>query len=95
VIAKFRDEHLNEEVKIILPELCVERQYVFYLPGDNLSCINAARHSTQLEPGVLLINTRSYRLPENKKEEINRQVQQLVEDGIISKSDSPWNSPLL
>jgi hypothetical protein len=34
-------------------------------------------------------------LPESQKEEIGRQVEQLVKDGIIAPSKSPWNSPLL
>ena len=52
-----RDEHLNEEEKILLREGCVEYQDVFYLPGDKLSGTNTARHSIQLEPGVIPINT--------------------------------------
>ena len=48
MIAKLRDEHLNEEEKKLLREVCVECQDVFYLPGDKLSCTNAARHSIQL-----------------------------------------------
>jgi hypothetical protein len=68
---------------------------VFYLPGDKLSCTNAARHTIHLGAGVTPIITRPYRLPENRKEEIDRQGKQLVEDCIITKSDSPWNSPLL
>ena len=68
---------------------------MFYLPGDRLSCTNAARHTIQLEPGVTPINTRPYRLPKSQKEEIERQVKQLVEDGIVTPSESPWNSPLL
>ena len=95
VIAKLRDAYLNEEGKKFLLEVCVEYQDVFYLPADKLSCTNAARLSIQLEPAVTPINTRPYRLPESQKEEIDRQVRQLVEDGIITKSDSPWNSPLL
>ena len=95
VIAKLRDEHLNEEEKKLLREVCVEYQDVFYLPRDKLSCTNAARHSIQLEPGVTPINTRPYRLPESQKEETDRQVKKLVEDGIITKSDFLWNSPLL
>jgi len=55
--AKLRDEHLNEEEKILLREGCVEYQDVFYLPGDKLSGTNTARHSIQLEPGVIPINT--------------------------------------
>jgi hypothetical protein len=70
---------------------------VFYLPGDRLqdSSTNAIKHAIPLEPGATPINTRPYRLPESQKEEVDRQVQQLLEEGIIAKSDSPWNSPLL
>ena len=72
MIAKLRDEHVNEEEKKLLREVCVEYQDVFYLPGDKLSFTNAARHSIQLEPGVTPINTRPHRLPESQKEEIDR-----------------------
>jgi len=48
-----------------------------------------------LEPGVTPISTRLYRLSESQKEEVDRQVQQLLDDKTIVKSDSPWNSPLL
>jgi hypothetical protein len=54
---ELRDEHLNEEEKKLLREVCVEYQDVFYLPGDKLSCINAARHSIQLEPVVPPVTT--------------------------------------
>jgi hypothetical protein len=72
VIAKLRDEHLNEEEKKLLREVCFEYQDVCYLPGDKLNCTNAARHTMQLEPGVTPINTRPYRLPDSQKEEIGR-----------------------
>jgi len=68
---------------------------VFYLPGDRLSSTNAVRHSIPLEPGVAPINARPYRLPESQKEEVDRQVKQLLEEGIIVKSDSARNSPIL
>ena len=57
MIAKLRDEHLNKEENKLLREVCVENHDVFYLPGDKLSCTNAARHSIQLEPGVTPNNT--------------------------------------
>jgi hypothetical protein len=74
VIAKLGGEHLNEEEKKLLHEVCLQYQDVFHLPGDKLSCTNAARHTIQLQPGVRPINTRPYRLPESQKEEIDRQV---------------------
>ena len=95
VMAKLRTEHLNSEEKKSLHELCFDYQDVFSLPGDKLSCTNAAKHTLVLETGATPINTRRYRLPESQKEEVDRQVKQLLEDGIIVKSDSPWNIPLL
>jgi hypothetical protein len=95
VFAKLQDEQLNHEEKKLLREIYFEYQDVFYLPGDRLSYTTTARHTIQLEPGVTPINTRPYRLPESQKEEIERQVKQLVEDGIVTPSESPWNSPLL
>ena len=67
-----RDDHLNEGEKKLLRDICFEYQDVFYLPGDKLSCTNAAKHTIQLEPGVTPINTRIYRLPESQKGEIDR-----------------------
>ena len=50
VISKLRTDHLNSEEKKALHELCFDYQDVFFLPGDKLSCTNAARHTIQLEP---------------------------------------------
>jgi len=57
VIVKLRADHLNSEEKKSLRELCFDYQDVFFLPGDKLSCTNAARHAIQLEPRVTPINT--------------------------------------
>jgi len=89
-----RIDHLNEEEKRSLLELCFDYQDVSYLPGDKLSSTSAAQHTITLEAGVNPINTRPYRLPESQKEEVDRQVK-LLKERIIVKSDSPCNSPLL
>ena len=65
---------------------------MYYLPGDNLSCTNTPNHTIQLEPGVTPMNTWPYRLPENQKKEIDRQV---VEDVILTPSEFPWNITLV
>jgi hypothetical protein len=88
-------EHLNTEERKGLEEICFDYQDVFFLPGDRLSCTSAAEHTIHLEPGTTPINTRPYRLPESQRQEIDRQVTRLLEDGIITESTSPWNSPIL
>jgi len=56
VIAKLRTDHLKSEKEKSLHELCFDCQDVFFLPGDKLSCTNAARLAIQLEPMVSPIN---------------------------------------
>jgi hypothetical protein len=74
---------------------CSEYSDIFYLQGYKLSSTRAAQHSINVEPGTNPINTRPYRLPEAQKEEVNKQIQKLLQEGIIEESDSPWNSPIL
>jgi hypothetical protein len=73
----------------------MDYQDIFYLPGDQLSSTNATKHSIQVEPGTEPINTRPYRLPETQKREVDRQVKQLLQEGIIEESNSAWSSPIL
>jgi len=40
------------------------------------------------------INTRQYRFPQAHKEEINKQIEELLEEGIIKLSQSPYNTPI-
>ena len=95
VIAKLRTDHLNSEEKKSIHELCFDYQDVFCLPGDKLSCTNAARHAIQLEPEVTPHKYTTLPTTRSQREEIDRQMKQLLEDGIIDKSHPPWNSPLL
>ena len=83
VLNKLRIDHLNSEEKTSLKEICFDYQDVFFLPGDRLSCTSAVKHTIHLEPGTVPINTRPYRLPESQREEIHRQVTNLLEEGII------------
>jgi hypothetical protein len=95
-IAKLlRMDHLNSEEMKVLDQTCKEYQDIFYLPGDKLSSTDATRHSIPVEPGTEPINTRPYRLPVWQKLEVEKQVQQLLRDGIIEQSTSPWSSPIL
>ena len=41
------------------------------------------------------INTRQYRFPQIHKEEINRQVEELLERGIVKPSQSPYSTPIV
>lgn len=67
----------------------------FYVEGDILTPTTAYTHSIKLKPNVDVVNVNQYRIPENHKKEIERQVRDLEEKRIIEKSTSRFNSPLL
>jgi hypothetical protein len=48
VVEDFRNDHLNEEKKRMLLEMCFDDKYVFYLPGDRLSSTDAVKHKKPL-----------------------------------------------
>ena len=78
-----------------MEETCAVYQDIFHLPGEMLTNTTAARHEIRMEQGVGPVNVKPYRLPEAQKQEIRRQVEELRRGGIITESNSPWNSPLL
>lgn len=85
----------NSEEKESMAKIC-ERYYdTFMLDGDKLPFTSLVKHKIPTIGDQPPINQRQYRLPQVHKEEINRQVSELLREGIISPSVSPWNSPLL
>jgi hypothetical protein len=95
VLNKLRMDHLNLEEKTSLGEIYFDYQDVFFLPGDRLSCTSTVKHTIHLEPGTVPISTLPYLLPVSQRKETDRQVTNLLEEGIIDESNSPWNSTIL
>jgi hypothetical protein len=94
--AQLRLDHVTEG-RESLRSLCHQYVDVFHLPGDKLTDATGAVHSipTPNIPPERAINLKSYRIPEAHHEEVDRQVKQMLEDGIIAPSTSPFNFPLL
>lgn len=88
-----RTEHLNGEEKEAIIELCQEYNDVLQKPKQPLSFTNIIKHHIRTkdeEP----CHSKIYRYPKIHKEEITRQIQQMLEEGIIRPSISPWSSPV-
>ena len=92
---QMRTSHLNTEEKEKLQEICEEFCDIFYLEGDVLSYTNAVEHEITTRTDSAPVNVRPYRLPEKHKIEVNRQIQEMLEQEIIRPSISQWNAPLL
>lgn len=77
-----------------LVELCMKYSDIFHVQGDKPTVNNFYEHKLNFsnnEP----VYTRNHRLPQFKKIEMNRQVEDLLEDGLIEISKSPYCSPVV
>ena len=91
---KLRLDHLNKVEKDSILNICKSFHDLFYFEGDNLGTTDATSHKIPLVDDKP-IYVRPFRLPECHREEINRQITDMERQGIIKKSSSPWNAPLL
>ena len=94
--AAIRTDHLSNEERQSLIKICEEFSETFYLTGDKLTFATATEHTipTPTIDPTRGINTKSYRIPEIHREEVQRQTVQMLRDGIIVPSSSPWSSPI-
>jgi hypothetical protein len=72
----------------------LEYHDIFHLPGEVLSNTTIVKDEIRLKLGAEPVNARPCQLPESQKQ-VRRQVEELKRGGIITESNSPWNSPLL
>ena len=94
---RLRLHHLSEEDRTAIVKVCNQYHNIFYLPGDKLTCTQTIEHSipTPTTDKTRGLNIRQYRLPEVLKSEVDKQTDQMLREGIITHSMSPWNSPIL
>ncbi|KAL4136407.1 hypothetical protein QTP88_007955 [Uroleucon formosanum] len=90
-----RCDHMNNEEKTTIQELCSEYADIFFLEADTINCTEAVQHEIKIPSGTQPIYQKPYRLPYAQKKEINEQIKQLEQNEIIVPSESPWNAPLL
>lgn len=67
---------------------------VFHLPGEKLNATNVLKHRILLYDESAIVNEKQYRFPPAHREEVDRQVKELFEDGIIVSSESSYNTPV-
>ncbi|GIM02256.1 hypothetical protein Vretimale_7169 [Volvox reticuliferus] len=88
----------NEQPEIIkdseLKALLEEYKDVFE-PIQGLPRDRGIGHTIDLEPDTKPVFSRMYRLSPQEIEEVKRQVEDLLNKGLIQPSTSPWGSPIL
>lgn len=90
---QLRLDHLNQEERVGLIKLISDYQGIFHLKSDNLTFTNVVKHRIDTKDDIP-VYTKSYRYPYSLKEEVQSQIRDLLQQGIIRQSNSPWSSPI-
>ena len=86
-------DHLNKEEKQYVENLIKKYADRFHIPGKPLGATTVLHRNiptTDDQPIFL----KQYRFPPVHKEEISRQVNELIDNKIINPSQSPYNTPV-
>ena len=81
---------LPEGVRAVLEEF----RHVFALP-EEMPPARPFDHKIHMLPNSKPVNVRHYRYPYFQKNEIERQVKEMLDQGIIQRSQSPFSFPVL
>ena len=95
VISKIQWTNTNKEEKEYLKKLIKRFSDIFHLEDDKLTYTNIGQHTLRLKPNAVPVFRKPYRLPFSQKSEIKKQVQKMIDDGLVEESTSEWSSPVL
>lgn len=93
LINSLRVSHLNKEEKKLLFNTVREFDDIFPADNQKLTFTNNCKHRI-ITTDDIPIHTKSYRYPYVHKEEIKTQISDMLHQGIIRPSYSPWSSPV-
>lgn len=93
VFDQLRLDHLNSEEKINLLKTIADYENIFFVEGQQLTFTNAIKHNIKTKDDIP-IHAKSYRYPFCHREEVQRQISKMLDQGIIRPSSSPWTSPV-
>ena len=92
-MSKLRLNHMNEEEKAGITKLVSKYPDIFHLEDSQLTFTNQVKHKIRTTDDIP-VYARNYRFPEIYRKEVDRQVQEMLDQGIVTHSESPWNAPI-
>ena len=91
---KFDLDHLNEYQRGEMLKIINKHKNIFAEEVKNLTGCDTIKHRVHLTDDIPF-RFKPYRTPYALKQEIKRQIDDLLDTGIISVSDSQYSSPVL
>ncbi|EFA12120.1 Retrovirus-related Pol polyprotein from transposon 17.6-like Protein [Tribolium castaneum] len=92
-LKNIRISHLNSEEQRQIKNLCFDYRDIFYCENLPLTFNNQIKHYIRTKDNNPIF-TKTYRYPEIHKEEVRKQINSMLTQGIIRPSTSPWSSPI-
>ncbi|EFA13670.1 Retrovirus-related Pol polyprotein from transposon 412-like Protein [Tribolium castaneum] len=92
-LKNIRISHLNSEEQRQIKNLCFEYRDIFYCENLPLTFNNQIKHYIRTKDNNPIF-TKTYRYLEIHKEEVRKQINSMLTQGIIRPSTSPWSSPI-
>lgn len=77
-----------------LRQILFNYQQVFALPSG-LPPLRLCDHRIPLQPNLAPVKIKPYKYPHSQKSEIEKMVQQMLTEGLIEPSNSPFSSPVI
>lgn len=88
-----RTEHLSILEKTRLIDLVCANQQVLLRKGEKLSSTTAIKHKITTSNDAP-VYTKSYRYPHHFRKDVEEQIREMIDNGIITHSVSPYSSPI-
>lgn len=86
-------DHLHLEERQHFPKLMIKDASLFYQTNSNITFTNAIKHQINTIHNIP-IHSKTYRNPYIHKDEVKRQIQEMLEGGVIRPSKSPYSAPI-
>jgi len=92
-LTNIRTDHLNAEEKRELFKVLDKNRHVLFDPNGPLHFTDQIQHEIKTTDEVP-IHVKTYRFPFKHKEEVRRQIKDMLDKKIIQESFSPWSAPI-
>lgn len=93
IMKQLKIKHHDVKHLSILEQLIRRYSNAFYIEGDKFVPTDVYKHHIRLKPNTEVVHIKQFRIPLCDQVEIERQVNNLLQRGIVERSTSPYNSP--